>query len=497
MAYLGAMSSEHGIGWPAPPWAGRRGREHPLWLSLKVGVPQVVITFVAAHNNPTSGRKDLDALAFALLVIGPLALGLRLPWPVAVLAINLAATEAYYLLGYQFGPAFLSLVVAFWTTLGAGERRMAWLLAGVGYVSYFGLALVAPPPRPGLAHAIGVAAWLLLVLVAGEVARGRREQAAEAMRTREEERRRRASEERLRIARELHDVVAHNISLINVQASTALHLIDQRPEQARSALAAIKQASKETLGERRSAGTSRPVSARRVASGCSPACPWTVAHDPTGRRGDPRPVGGRPGAGPGGLPRAARRPAGRRCRRRGQRRRRGGAPVAQPGARRGAHGHPNAGDRRAGGHPRHRRRRAPGLPADRHPHHLRPGRVRVRGAAGRRQRVPGQGHRAGRPDRRGAGGRARRRAAVAGGHAAADRGVRRARQGASAHDRAGRADRTRARGDGRGRGGSVDRGDRRPPRSEPGHRQDPRQPRHGEAQRSRPRAARGVRLRVR
>src|SRR5919197_3101178 len=252
MAYLGAMSSEHGIGWPAPPWAGRRGREHPLWLSLKVGVPQVLITFVAAHNNPTSGRKDLDALAFALLVIGPLALGLRRHWPVAVLAINLAVTEAYYLLGYQFGPAFLSLVVAFWTTLGAGERRMAWLLAGIGYVSYFGLALVAPPPRPGLAHAIGVAAWLLLVLVAGEVARGRREQAAEAMRTREEERRRRASEERLRIARELHDVVAHNISLINVQASTALHLIEQRPEQARSALAAIKQASKETLGELRS-----------------------------------------------------------------------------------------------------------------------------------------------------------------------------------------------------------------------------------------------------
>jgi signal transduction histidine kinase len=252
MAYLGAMSSEHGIGWPAPPWAGRRGREHPLWLSLKVGVPQVLITFVAAHNNPTSGRKDLDALAFALLVIGPLALALRRRWPVAVLAINLAVTEAYYLLGYQFGPAFLSLVVAFWTTLGAGERRMAWLLAGVGYVSYFGLALVVAPPRPGLAHAIGLAAWLLLVLVAAEVARGRREQAAEAQRTREEESRRRASEERLRIARELHDVVAHNISLINVQASTALHLIEQRPEQARSALAAIKQASKETLGELRS-----------------------------------------------------------------------------------------------------------------------------------------------------------------------------------------------------------------------------------------------------
>ncbi len=156
------------------------------------------------------------------MALGPLTLAWRRRWPVAVLGVNLATTEAYYLLGYEWGPAFLSLAVAFWTTLSAGRRVPAWLLAGAGYGSYFGLAfLVGREPRPSLAHAVGVA-------------------------------RRRASDERLRIARELHDVVAHNISLINVQASTALHLIDERPEQARTALAAIKQASKEALGELRS-----------------------------------------------------------------------------------------------------------------------------------------------------------------------------------------------------------------------------------------------------
>jgi signal transduction histidine kinase len=67
-----------------------------------------------------------------------------------------------------------------------------------------------------------------------------------------EEARRRTSDERLRIARELHDVVAHNISLINVQAGSALHLMDQQPERARAALSAIKDASKETLVELRS-----------------------------------------------------------------------------------------------------------------------------------------------------------------------------------------------------------------------------------------------------
>ena len=74
----------------------------------------------------------------------------------------------------------------------------------------------------------------------------------EAWRVHEEETRRRASDERLRIARDLHDVVAHHISLMNVQAGVALHLMDEQPEQARTALTAIKQASGEALQELRS-----------------------------------------------------------------------------------------------------------------------------------------------------------------------------------------------------------------------------------------------------
>jgi signal transduction histidine kinase len=241
-----------GHGWPGYGWPGRRrDGGNPVWLSLRVGVPQVLFTYIATRHN--TGRRDLDALAFALLVLGPVALAWRRRHPVPVLAVNLAATEAYYLLGYRWGPVFLSLAVAFWVTLTAGHRLPAWIAAAVGYGAYFGLAfLVGWGPPPTVTQAVAVAAWLLLVVVAAEVGRARREQAAEVVRTREEEARRRASEERLRIARELHDVVAHSISLINVQASTALHLIDERPEQARTALAAIKQASKEALGELRS-----------------------------------------------------------------------------------------------------------------------------------------------------------------------------------------------------------------------------------------------------
>src|SRR5205085_10799774 len=108
----------------------------------------------------------------------------------------------------------------------------------------------SPPPTPAEAGAL--AAWLLALATGAEVVRARTERRAEAARTREEETRRQASEERLRIARELHDVLAHNISLINVQAGVALHLMDEQPEQARTALTAIRQASKDALGELRS-----------------------------------------------------------------------------------------------------------------------------------------------------------------------------------------------------------------------------------------------------
>jgi signal transduction histidine kinase len=75
---------------------------------------------------------------------------------------------------------------------------------------------------------------------------------AEAARMREEEALRRASEERLRIARELHDALGHHLSLISVQSGVALHLNEALPEQARTSLTAIKQASKEALSELRS-----------------------------------------------------------------------------------------------------------------------------------------------------------------------------------------------------------------------------------------------------
>ncbi|MEV5747045.1 histidine kinase [Actinoallomurus sp. NPDC052308] len=228
-----------------------------VWvIPLVVGFIQVMGS-TGADANMRYQARHLDALAYALLVAGPVALLARRRLPVAALAVVFAVTDCYILRGHVLGPVFLSMVVAIVAAVGAGRRVAAWIVTGAGFAVLNGVGALTPfgPFRlrawPAT-HALVMLIWLLLVLTGAELVRIRSERAAEARRTRAEEERRRASEERLRIARELHDVLAHNISMINVQAGVALHLMDERPEQARTALAAIKEASKEALTEVRS-----------------------------------------------------------------------------------------------------------------------------------------------------------------------------------------------------------------------------------------------------
>lgn len=212
---------------------------------------QVGLTALAARHQ--AAYRSLDGLGVGLLAAGPIALAFRRRWPAGVFVATFATTLAYALLGYPGGPIFLAMIVAFATALSRGHRLLAWGSLPVGYLGFVWLGeLLGTQKAPQLWYALGVAAWLLVLVVVIELVHSRRVGAANAARVRREEARRRAGEERLRIARELHDALAHNISLINVQSGVALHLADELPEQARTALTAINRASEATLLELRS-----------------------------------------------------------------------------------------------------------------------------------------------------------------------------------------------------------------------------------------------------
>jgi signal transduction histidine kinase len=135
-----------------------------------------------------------------------------------------------------------------------GRRTKAFAVAGLGYVGYF-VASVVDPFSDGVdaTHLALAGGWMVVVLALSELARVKRAEIARGRQRAVEAEQARAEAERVRIAQDLHDVLAHHISLINVQSSVALHLIDDDPAQARSALANIKTASRDALRELRTA----------------------------------------------------------------------------------------------------------------------------------------------------------------------------------------------------------------------------------------------------
>ena len=248
-----AVSATSTIAPPAvpTPTALASSRYYDLLLAVGVGVFQVAGSIGASSGQPD--RAGLDLVAFVLLLVGPAALAVRRRRPAPAVVVTVGATLAYLARGHPYGPIFASLAIALFTAVSCGYRRAAWLAAAAGLVLYSTVVpLAGSEPAPSLAHVAGIAAWLLVVLGAAEAVTATRERRSEATRARQEEQRRRSSEQRLRVAQDLHDVLAHDISMINVQAGVALHLIEDQPEQARTALAAIKEASKDALGELRS-----------------------------------------------------------------------------------------------------------------------------------------------------------------------------------------------------------------------------------------------------
>jgi signal transduction histidine kinase len=230
-------------------------------LGLLVAAMQVQGTVAKPTDVGARPLADLGYLGYVLLIAPGLALVWRRRWPAGVLIATAAASLAYYTVGFSDGPGWIGLFVALYTLTAYGDGRRSVILAGAGIpvlaIGWLGAATDIEP-RAAIGWVFFRIAASVMAAALGESVRSRRVVAADALerarlaeRTREEEARSRVGAERLRIAREVHDTVAHAIAIINVQAGVTAYLLDERPERAREALVTIEQTSAQALHEMR------------------------------------------------------------------------------------------------------------------------------------------------------------------------------------------------------------------------------------------------------
>ena len=243
-------------------YAASMSRLRPPLRDIAIAVVLTVVAVVAAYGeaHPTdpgryfTGGHHLphtpDA-ALLLVVLAGAVLAWRHRYPAQVLVISTAAVVVYSLLGYVNGVSLLLPAVALGTAAAMWPiRRSVWWAIATTLVLMGATAANNPLGAIGGGFVI-IPANMAVALFAG-IAIGNRRAYVESLRDRaEREARRQIDEERLRIARELHDVVAHTMATINVQASAATQLLRDRPEQAAESLAAIRAASKDGLRELR------------------------------------------------------------------------------------------------------------------------------------------------------------------------------------------------------------------------------------------------------
>ncbi|MFC6021335.1 sensor histidine kinase [Plantactinospora solaniradicis] len=231
-------------------------REHRHVADLTIGLVILAVTLVT--TSVPGPLPDGVSLLAAVLACG--ALVLRRRWPYAVLVVATITAEVYLARSHGLGGTLLlaAPLFALYTVAEHSDRRRALLVSGlvvvtVGVAHTFG----------GPSHLLGpenlaLAALGAVAVAAGTAARHRRAYLAEVLRRAEDaerdrdaETRRRLTEERLRIARDLHDSVGHHLALINVQAGVTGHLLTGESVQVRATLAQIRQSSRAALDELR------------------------------------------------------------------------------------------------------------------------------------------------------------------------------------------------------------------------------------------------------
>jgi signal transduction histidine kinase len=245
-------------------------RVHPLAFDGLIAVVAFVAYLCASvtvsqspMDGPGFGQRDLPPHSVVIGVLACAALVARRKAPTCVLGTVVVLSVVELILGTDSYPPsqrhasiLMIVVIALFTVASRTDRPTTWRVGLLTLVVLTPAAMLLGHQPWYSSENLGVFAWVSLAAATGEAIRSRRamfnairERAERAERTREEEARRRVTEERMRIARELHDVVAHHIALVNVQAGVASHVMDTRPDQAKEALSHIREASRRALSE--------------------------------------------------------------------------------------------------------------------------------------------------------------------------------------------------------------------------------------------------------
>jgi signal transduction histidine kinase len=226
------------------------------WRDVLVTVIVASASLIALLLSDEAGARTPDPIAVALLLAMAAPLTVRRRWPTgAMVAVGVLAM-ASFAAGYPGGPPTIPLLVALYTIAAAGHRW--WTIAVTVVFAGGGLlfrAVVEDDPPVSIALD---SALFVLVSLLGDAVHTRRRLVAEthermrlAASERDAEAQRRVTEERLRIARELHDIMAHTITTMSVQAGAALDALDHQPDQTRTALTGMRTASRQALQELR------------------------------------------------------------------------------------------------------------------------------------------------------------------------------------------------------------------------------------------------------
>ena len=225
--------------------------------TLAIGAGGVTVYRVAVATVGPADRPP-DEWAYVLSVVMASVLLGRRRWPAAVLAVVGGLFLLYHVREYPGGAPAAPVWVALYSVAVAPRREAGLVVAGVLLVFDANSRMMVD--QVGFLDAtldsstVVFAAMLLL----GEVVRGRRVRLALLAADRERVAELRVTEERMRIARELHDVTAHTLAVVNVQAGVAAEVLDDDPAQARAALENVRRAAREAMGELRAAvGTIR------------------------------------------------------------------------------------------------------------------------------------------------------------------------------------------------------------------------------------------------